>query len=161
MSVSAERMAKAQALKREVFCSGGGRVVMPVELAALAFGISAADFLKMSMRKESLIIQPRGKKVAISLESSIVDWRRDLWDEMLSTLERGRKQTHLIAETYGKVYTQAQTEIFGDNRHFFRVVLFSLFESLPPGMKEVFKQKGQTPENAFSVMVDFGAPSDY
>lgn len=96
----------AQSLKRQALgigeetCAEGSVVRMETRMAALAFGISVADFRNLGERGLFIIIQPRDDEVVVCLTPSVIGWKRDLWDETLKTLGNGRSQLSEIKEGY-------------------------------------------------------------
>lgn len=111
----------AQSLKRQALgigeetCAEGSVVRMETKMAALAFGISAADFRNLGERGLFIILQPIAPddQVVVSLQSSVVDWRRDLWDEMLQTLEKGRSEVGKLKDGYLFTFALAQRLLAG------------------------------------------------
>ena len=107
MPSSKERMRTAQEFKQSAI--SGKNIVMPYELASLAFGITEKDLGNLFVMGECLVIKPLINTVELSLEDSALDWQKDLWQEMLSSLEKGRSQFNI--PTYEFLYLMTQMSV--------------------------------------------------
>lgn len=99
--------ALAQGLKKEAVSGPPYRVVtLSFSEAAWDFGIGVARLLDLAKQGHSLVIQPdeATQTVIIQLIKSAPDPRRDLWREVLDTLEAGRSRHGQIRDAYELLY---------------------------------------------------------
>lgn len=83
-------------------------VVWSTHEAALAFGISQTVFQALDERGGVFVIQVIDNNVVMSLERGVVDYRRNLWDEMIDRFSRGRSQAGVTKDAYDALFDITQ-----------------------------------------------------
>jgi len=104
--------ASAQAKKRELFSGSTNRVEFSMAETAVAFGISIQN-LSVLGKRGCLIVRGKETGAEVSIAPYIVDWRKDLWEEMLKTLKQGRSAKNNYRFLY--VLTQATGQEDGES----------------------------------------------
>lgn len=142
--MSRETLLEAQEIKTRVFAEDG-KVIVPFSQAALAFGVSINKLQDLAGEHKALIIFPREDgMVEVSLKSSVADWRKDLWEEMISSLGRGRSKTDLTKKIYLDLAYKLQWDLgreFEDDIDLLQLALSVLWEQLPDGMQRSLEEK--------------------
>jgi len=132
---------ESQAVKPRIFSLGEGESLMvETSLASIAFGISQKDFKEMLERGRSLIISPEPDGlVRIGLAPSADDRQRDLWQEMIDSLNRGRSQASLAKSDYVDLAMRFQQGLSmaqeKDDADVLQLKLLALWDQLPEGMR--------------------------
>lgn len=101
----------AQKAKREVI-EEGKTVTLSKEVAALGFGVSVSSLDRLRRTRKILVIEPREEWVEVSLQPEIGTWR-DLWQEVLESLERGRSSVSKARGEYEEKYRELQRLVPG------------------------------------------------
>jgi len=107
MYMGKDVMIAAQAEKAHLL-KEGGEILLSPELAALAFGISFQDLAGLQQAGDVLLIQPQEDGVLVSIQAEALPWERDLWFEMIGTLERGRTSVSQAKRAYEALYPCTQ-----------------------------------------------------
>lgn len=111
--------------------------------AAFAFGISVERLEKLAEQSKSLVISPLGEgKVKIGLVETAVVWQRDLWKEMLNSLEKGRSEASSVRKAYFGLAMKLQQGLsreWEEDSDFLQLVLSVLWEQLPGGTQKTLE----------------------
>ncbi len=102
-----QAMIEAQAEKADLL-QDGGEILLSPELTALAFGISLSEIKSLQQAGDVLLIEPQETGVLVSIQPETLPWRRDLWLEMLGTLEKGRSSVSEAKRAYDVLYPFTQ-----------------------------------------------------
>ncbi|PIU02210.1 hypothetical protein COT66_01355 [Candidatus Shapirobacteria bacterium CG09_land_8_20_14_0_10_49_15] len=129
-----ERLAQVQETKRALFAKGGS-LVMDVVDAALAFGISQQQLAKILEESKHLEITPlRNGSVQVSLVATASEGQRDLWQEMIGSLEKGRSKINGVKQTYKRLALNLQRDsakMWEGDADLVQLALFALWSQLP------------------------------
>ena len=107
------------------------------QIAALAFGVSVVDFDRLKIAGKILVIEPKEDTVQVSLQPEIGTWR-DLWQEVLSSLEKGRSSVSKARKEYEERYQELQRlapSILEEETILRQLNLCGLWVMLPPATK--------------------------
>lgn len=131
---------ESQAVKPRIFSLGeGDSLMVKTSLASVAFGISQEDFERLLGRERSLVISPQPDGlVRINLAPSTASQQRDLWREMIDSLNRGRSQASSIKQAYEDLAMKFQQGLPGtleEDADVLQLKLLVLWDQLPDGMR--------------------------
>lgn len=131
---------EAHAVKPRIFSLGeGDSLIVKTSLASVAFGIPRTDFERMLEGGRSLVISPEPDGlVRINLAPSAVGRQRDLWQEMVDSLNRGRSRASSTRHAYEDLATKFQQGLSGtqeEDADVLQLKLLALWDQLPEGMR--------------------------
>ena len=134
-----ERLKQAQEAKKTVLESG--EVEVDTSTASLAFGISKEKFHDILGVGKSLVVEPLSEeRVKIYLSGSLSEEKKDLWQEMVDSLERGRSEIYLTKRSYVNLARNLQRGSVYDweeDADILHLALFVLWEKLPSAIQKV------------------------
>lgn len=132
-----ERLKEAQEAKARTFSlSGEHSLGMSFSQAAMAFGIRKQRFLEMARSGRSLLLEPRGDWVRISLVASAGERQKEIWDEIITSFRRKNEKTYLTKKAYVNLYAQIQRglpEDLEDDIGLLHLALYALWDRLSEG----------------------------
>ena len=122
-----------------------GEVVIGLSLASLAFGIPQDELSRIMFREgKCLVIEgmSTGDRVRISLSDSPPERQRDLWQEMIASLERGRSDVYLTKRAYTDLARELQRGAvynWDEDSDLLQIALIGLWENLTPGLQRALE----------------------
>lgn len=141
-------MTSAQRAKEQLLTEG--KVVIPINVAALALGISQKDLRLMSERG-GLFIRAEDEKVIFELKPDVQQITRDLWREMVESFERCRANSSRAGIDYLDTATKLQRglhrdEINADEATVYEIKLHALWLLIPPKTQDEFRSRSLSPQ---------------
>jgi len=134
-----ERLKQAQEAKETALRLG--EIEVDISTASLAFGISKEKFQDIFKVGKSLVVEPLSeKKIKLYLSESVSEEKRDLWQEMVDSLKRGRSETYLTKRSYvnlAKDLQKGSVYDWEEDAEILHLALFVLWEKLPRALQNV------------------------
>lgn len=135
---SRAELAQAQEAKQTLLVQGRP-IIMEQTQAALAFGISRGNLQRMARLSRSLVITPlEGETVRIELKALADAEQKNLWEEMIKSLERGRSEVDLNKVAYMALAVKLQYGLstnWEEDSDLMQLALFTLWDQLPLATK--------------------------
>ena len=136
-----EALKEAQRVKQEIFSLGeGDSLEMPLNQAAVAFGISKEWFLEMIRKGKSLKIEPHGGSVKVELIASAGEPQKQCWDKVIAAYKREKGEYRQTLNAYLALYCQIQIGLgvdLEDDTGLFHLALYALWDKLPDSEQKV------------------------